>query len=195
MNIAPPIKNCSFSTKLLKIHTRDLSQVTLVFHYYFPYLLLLLFYVFVLFSSLRFIFIASHLNFSYPSSSYLISIALSMMKIGVMRRESGWERSIWYIFFYYIDIEQKKYLIWGLTTRIFIRVASIVYKRPPTFIKHNPKFNVPHVVSKDSSMTWRRCLYVSYCPQYICYFLHMLLLFFDRCYLLLLIYICFFYVF
>lgn len=56
-------------------------------------------------------------------------------------------------FFDYIDIEQKKYLIWGLTAGILIRAASIVYKRPPAFIEQNPKFKVPQVVSKDSSMT------------------------------------------
>lgn len=56
-------------------------------------------------------------------------------------------------FFDYIDIEQKNYLIWGLTAGILIRAASIVYKRPPAFIEQNPKFKVPQVVSKDSSMT------------------------------------------
>nr|AFK34205.1 unknown [Medicago truncatula] len=56
-------------------------------------------------------------------------------------------------FFDYIDIEQKNYLIWGLTAGILIRAASIVYKRPPAFVEQNPKFKVPQVVSKDSSMT------------------------------------------
>ncbi|GAU14586.1 hypothetical protein TSUD_96500 [Trifolium subterraneum] len=56
-------------------------------------------------------------------------------------------------FFDYDDIENKKYLIWGLTAGILIRAASIVYKRPPAFIEQNPKFKVPQVVSKGSSMT------------------------------------------
>ncbi|XP_058730781.1 nudix hydrolase 15, mitochondrial-like [Vicia villosa] len=56
-------------------------------------------------------------------------------------------------FFDYDDIEQKKYLIWGLTAGILIRAASVVYQRPPVFIEQNPKFKLPQVVSKDSSMT------------------------------------------
>ncbi|CAL5213261.1 unnamed protein product [Lathyrus oleraceus] len=56
-------------------------------------------------------------------------------------------------FFDYDDIEHKKYLIWGLTAGILIRAASVVYQRPPAFIEQNPKFKLPQVVSKDSSMT------------------------------------------
>lgn len=56
-------------------------------------------------------------------------------------------------FFDYDDIEQKKYLIWGLTAGILIRAASVVYQRPPVFVEQNPKFKLPQVVSKDSSMT------------------------------------------
>ncbi|CAK8577606.1 unnamed protein product [Lathyrus sativus] len=56
-------------------------------------------------------------------------------------------------FFDYDDIEHKKYLIWGLTAGILIRAASVVYQRPPAFVEQNPKFKLPQVVSKDSSMT------------------------------------------
>ncbi|WJX50366.1 Nudix hydrolase 15, mitochondrial [Trifolium repens] len=56
-------------------------------------------------------------------------------------------------FFDYDDIENKKYLIWGLTAGILIRAASVVYKRPPAFIEQNPKFKIPQVVSNGSSMT------------------------------------------
>ncbi|CAI8618307.1 unnamed protein product [Vicia faba] len=33
------------------------------------------------------------------------------------------------------------------------KAASVVYQRPPAFIEQNPKFKLPQVVSKDSSMT------------------------------------------
>ncbi|KAK2434047.1 nudix hydrolase protein [Trifolium repens] len=52
-------------------------------------------------------------------------------------------------FFDYDDIENKKYLIWGLTAGILIRAASIVYKRPPAFIEQNPKFKIPQVNQSD----------------------------------------------
>lgn len=49
-------------------------------------------------------------------------------------------------------MNDEKYLIWGLTAGILIRAASIVYQKPPAFLEQNPKFKVPRIVLKDTTM-------------------------------------------
>lgn len=34
----------------------------------------------------------------------------------------------------------EKYVIWAITAAIMIRVASIVYQRPPAFLERRPRF-------------------------------------------------------
>ncbi|KQJ98148.1 nudix hydrolase 15, mitochondrial [Brachypodium distachyon] len=45
----------------------------------------------------------------------------------------------------YFDYEKgnKKYVIWGLTARILIHAASIVYQRPPDFVERRLQFSMP----------------------------------------------------
>ncbi|CAL5374358.1 unnamed protein product [Camellia sinensis] len=43
----------------------------------------------------------------------------------------------------YVTDSKKKYVIWGLTARILIKAASVVYQRPPAFLEQNPKFKEP----------------------------------------------------
>ncbi|XP_027338145.1 nudix hydrolase 15, mitochondrial-like [Abrus precatorius] len=50
------------------------------------------------------------------------------------------------------EIENKKYLIWGLTAGILIRAASVVYQRPPAFMEQNRIFKVPRDLTKDTVM-------------------------------------------
>lgn len=42
----------------------------------------------------------------------------------------------------------KKYLIWGLTARILIRAASVVYQRSPDFLEQSREIKLPGVSSK-----------------------------------------------
>ncbi|KAG8087180.1 hypothetical protein GUJ93_ZPchr0010g8617 [Zizania palustris] len=46
---------------------------------------------------------------------------------------------------HYFNYEKgnQKYLIWGLTARILIHAASVVYQRPPDFPERKVQFNLP----------------------------------------------------
>ena len=46
----------------------------------------------------------------------------------------------------------QKYLIWGLTDRILIHVASVVYQRPPDFTERRAHFKLPKLTKDCSSM-------------------------------------------
>jgi coenzyme A diphosphatase NUDT7 len=46
----------------------------------------------------------------------------------------------------------QKYLIWGLTARILIHAASVVYERPPDFPEGNAHFILPKYTKDCSSM-------------------------------------------
>ena len=56
------------------------------------------------------------------------------------------------IHYFDYEIDNKKYVIWGLTAGILIRAASIVYQKPPAFTEQNPKFKVPSGVLKDTTL-------------------------------------------
>lgn len=66
--------------------------------------------------------------------------------------EREWMGDTYLIHYFDYKINGKSYLIWGLTAGILIRAASIVYKRPPAFIEQNPKFKVPEIANKDTTM-------------------------------------------
>ncbi|KAL6644303.1 hypothetical protein ACP70R_015911 [Stipagrostis hirtigluma subsp. patula] len=46
----------------------------------------------------------------------------------------------------------QKYMIWGLTARILIHAASVVYERPPDFPERRVQFNLPKYQKEYSSM-------------------------------------------
>ncbi|CAD6265582.1 unnamed protein product [Miscanthus lutarioriparius] len=46
----------------------------------------------------------------------------------------------------------QKYLIWGLTARILIHAASVVYQRPPDFTERRAHFKLPKFTKDCSSM-------------------------------------------
>ncbi|KAG2327876.1 hypothetical protein Bca52824_010604 [Brassica carinata] len=50
-------------------------------------------------------------------------------------------------FFDYSTGDQD-YVIWGLTSRILIRAASVVYQRPPAFIEGKPKLKYSRMVGQ-----------------------------------------------
>ncbi|CAN4087184.1 unnamed protein product [Withania somnifera] len=66
-------------------------------------------------------------------------------------REWMGEKYLIHLFDYKMD--NRKYLIWGLTAGILIRAASVVYQRQPAFMEQNPKFKLPKVVDKNTTMT------------------------------------------
>ncbi|XP_071935135.1 nudix hydrolase 15, mitochondrial-like [Coffea arabica] len=66
--------------------------------------------------------------------------------------EREWMGDKYLIHFFDYEMDGKNYLVWGLTAGILIRAASVVYQRPPTFLEQNPKFKVPRVVDRDTTM-------------------------------------------
>lgn len=67
--------------------------------------------------------------------------------------EREWMGDKYLIHLFDYEMDNKKYLIWGLTAGILIRAASVVYKRPPAFLEQNPKFKLPKVVDKNTTMS------------------------------------------
>lgn len=68
------------------------------------------------------------------------------------QEEREWMGEKYLMHYFDYGIENKKYLIWGLTAWILIRAASVIYQRPPAFLEQYPKFKVPQDVSKDTVM-------------------------------------------
>ena len=66
--------------------------------------------------------------------------------------EREWLGQKYLIHFFDYEMENKKFLIWGLTAGILIRAASVVFQQPPPFLEQMPKFKVPRVVDKDTTM-------------------------------------------
>ncbi|KAL0363436.1 UNVERIFIED_CONTAM: Nudix hydrolase 15, mitochondrial [Sesamum calycinum] len=54
--------------------------------------------------------------------------------------EREWMNDKYLIHFFDYEVNDKKYVIWGLTAGILIRAASVVYQTPPAFLEQNPKF-------------------------------------------------------
>lgn len=67
--------------------------------------------------------------------------------------EREWMGDKYLIHYFDYEVNDKKYLIWGLTAGILIRAASIVYQKPPSFLEQNPKFKVPRDVLNDTTMS------------------------------------------
>ncbi|KAH0883116.1 hypothetical protein HID58_059212, partial [Brassica napus] len=59
--------------------------------------------------------------------------------------EIEWNGKRHLLHFFDYSTEDKDYVIWGLTARILIRVASLVYQRPPAFVERIPDFKYPRM--------------------------------------------------
>jgi 8-oxo-dGTP pyrophosphatase MutT (NUDIX family) len=66
--------------------------------------------------------------------------------------EREWMGDKYLIHFFDYETDGKKYVIWGLTAGILIRAASVIYQRPVPFLEQTPKFKVPRLVAKDTTM-------------------------------------------
>ncbi|OVA04260.1 NUDIX hydrolase domain [Macleaya cordata] len=66
--------------------------------------------------------------------------------------EREWLGNKYLIHFFDYKVENKKFVIWGLTAGILIRAASVVYQRPPPFLEQRPNFRVPKFVDKGTTM-------------------------------------------
>uniref|UniRef100_A0A5B7AC26 Nudix hydrolase domain-containing protein n=1 Tax=Davidia involucrata TaxID=16924 RepID=A0A5B7AC26_DAVIN len=64
--------------------------------------------------------------------------------------EREWMGDKYLIHYFDYEMNNKKYVIWGLTAGILIRAASVVYKTSPAFLEQNPKFKVPRVPDKNT---------------------------------------------
>ncbi|XP_010277726.1 PREDICTED: nudix hydrolase 15, mitochondrial-like [Nelumbo nucifera] len=56
------------------------------------------------------------------------------------------------IHFFDYETENKKFIIWGLTARILIHAASVVYQRPPPFLEQNPNFKFIWSVTPNATL-------------------------------------------
>ncbi|KAK6264644.1 NUDIX hydrolase domain - like 10 [Theobroma cacao] len=54
--------------------------------------------------------------------------------------EREWMGGKYLLQYFDYEAENKRYVIWALTAGILIKVASIVYQRPPAFLELRPKF-------------------------------------------------------
>ncbi|GMI72306.1 ARABIDOPSIS THALIANA NUDIX HYDROLASE HOMOLOG 15, nudix hydrolase homolog 15 [Hibiscus trionum] len=54
--------------------------------------------------------------------------------------EKEWRGDKFLLHYFDYEAENAKYLIWALTAGVLIRVASVVYERPPEFLELRPKF-------------------------------------------------------
>ncbi|XVE88164.1 hypothetical protein DITRI_Ditri19aG0046300 [Diplodiscus trichospermus] len=54
--------------------------------------------------------------------------------------EREWMGEKYLLQYFAYEAENKEYVIWALTAGILIKVASIVYLRPPAFLEQRPKF-------------------------------------------------------
>ncbi|XP_073151262.1 nudix hydrolase 15, mitochondrial-like [Henckelia pumila] len=93
-----------------------------------------------------------------PNAAEVEAIFDAPLEMFLKDENRKWERREWMgveylIHFFNYDINGNKYLIWGLTAAILIRAASVVYQKPPAFLEQSPKFKVPKVVLKDTTMT------------------------------------------
>ncbi|XP_057949949.1 nudix hydrolase 15, mitochondrial-like [Malania oleifera] len=66
--------------------------------------------------------------------------------------EREWMGMKYLIHIFDYEVDNKKFVIWGLTAGILIRAASIVFQRPPAFLEQKPKYRVPRYVKKDTEM-------------------------------------------
>lgn len=66
--------------------------------------------------------------------------------------EREWMGDKYLMHYFDYETDNNKYTIWGLTSGILIRAASVVYQRPPLFLEQKPYFKVPRVVEKDTTM-------------------------------------------
>ncbi|CAK9148200.1 unnamed protein product [Ilex paraguariensis] len=55
-------------------------------------------------------------------------------------KEIQWAGDLWLMHFFDYEMNDKKYVIFGLTAAILIRAASVVFKRSPAFLEQKPKF-------------------------------------------------------
>ncbi|EYU28053.1 hypothetical protein MIMGU_mgv1a011875mg [Erythranthe guttata] len=92
-----------------------------------------------------------------PNPDEVESIFDAPLEMFLKDENRRWEEREWMgdkyvIHFFDYEMEDKEYVIWGLTAGILIRAASIVYQKPPAFLEQNPKFKVPSTaVLKDNN--------------------------------------------
>ena len=75
----------------------------------------------------------------------IFDVPLEMFLKDENRRSEERERmgQVFTIQYFDYEKENRKYVIWGLTARILIHAASIVYQRPPDFVERRLQFNLP----------------------------------------------------
>ncbi|XP_073301276.1 nudix hydrolase 15, mitochondrial-like [Primulina huaijiensis] len=93
-----------------------------------------------------------------PNAAEVEAIFDAPLEMFLKDENRKWEKREWMgveylLHFFNYEMNGKKYLIWGLTAGILIRAASVVYQKPPAFLEQSPKYKIPGVVLKDTTMT------------------------------------------
>ncbi|XP_077249588.1 nudix hydrolase 22, chloroplastic-like [Tasmannia lanceolata] len=64
-----------------------------------------------------------------------------------------WMGTKYIVHFFDFEVDNKKYVIFGLTAGILIHAASIVYQRPPSFEEFKPNFKIRGSVKEGDTIT------------------------------------------
>lgn len=56
--------------------------------------------------------------------------------------EREWMGDKYLVHYFDYETDNNKYVIWGLTSGILIKAASVVYQRPPPFLEQKPYFKI-----------------------------------------------------
>ncbi|KAF3631757.1 Nudix hydrolase 22, chloroplastic [Capsicum annuum] len=92
-------------------------------------------------------------NVSEVEAVFYVPLEMFLKDENRRSEEREWMGEKYLIHLFDYEMDNKKYLIWGLTAGILIRAASVVYQRPPAFLEQNPKFKLPKVVDKNTTMS------------------------------------------
>ncbi|KAF5191168.1 Nudix hydrolase 15 protein [Thalictrum thalictroides] len=65
--------------------------------------------------------------------------------------EREWMGDKYLLHFFDYETENKKYVIWGLTSWILIQVASIVYQRSPDFVEQKPNYKLRSLLARKAN--------------------------------------------
>ncbi|PHU04338.1 Nudix hydrolase 22, chloroplastic [Capsicum chinense] len=92
-------------------------------------------------------------NVSEVEAVFYVPLEMFLKDENRRSEEREWMGEKYLIHLFDYEMDNKKYLIWGLTAGILIRAASVVYQRAPAFLEQNPKFKLPKVVDKNTTMS------------------------------------------
>ncbi|PHT35744.1 Nudix hydrolase 22, chloroplastic [Capsicum baccatum] len=105
-------------------------------------------------------------NVSEVEAVFYVPLEMFLKDENRRSEEREWMGEKYLIHLFDYEMDNKKYLIWGLTAGILIRAASVVYQRPPAFLEQNPKFKLPKLSTPQDVGVRSTCILPSSGPTY-----------------------------